>query len=225
MVKWEPLELVRLTFLHWLTGLLPWLTFLHIQVSSMESHFVNLQSDLGSRLSLAVHQDPHFRARHQLAAPSYRGSLAEPAFRGSLADPGSLAVNVETIEAETLAGYHQKHFFETSSYQASPGGAVLSSTGQGLPPFYRGSLALDLPVPASLHMIRGRGEVKDREEAENLDRRGRELNERWVAAAQLAERQRQRGEVENQIRMFNPRSQVLPTVHEFTHDTLVSRFV
>ena len=124
-----------------------------------------------------------------------------------------------------MAGYHQKHFFETSSYQASPGGAILSSTGQGLPPFYRGSLALDLPVPASLHMMRGRGEVKDREEAENQDRRGRELNERWVAAAQLAERQRQRGEVENQIRMFNPRSQVLPTVHEFTHDTLVSRFV
>ena len=73
--------------------------------------------------------------------------------------------------------------------------------------------------------MRGRGEVKEKEEAENLDRRGRELNERWVAAAQLEQRQRQRAEAENQIRMFNPRSQVLPTVHEFTHDTLVSRYV
>ena len=108
-----------------------------------------------------MHQDPHFRARHQLVAPSYReklvapsyrGSLAEPAFCGSLADPlGSLAVNIEPTEAETLAGYHQKHFFETSSYRASHGaGVVLSGTGQGLPPFYRGSLALDLPLPASL---------------------------------------------------------------------------
>ena len=172
----------------------------------------------GSRLSLAVHQD--FRARHQLAAPSYRGSLAEPSYRGSLADPGTLAVNVEPVE--TLA-YHQKLLFETSSYQgASPDGAVLPAAGQGMP-FYRGSLALDLPVPASLHM-RGRGEVRGRAEAEDLDGRGRELGERWVAAAQMEQRQRQRCEAE-QIRMFKPRSYVLPTVHEFTHDTLVSRFV
>ena len=174
----------------------------------------------GSRLSLAVHQDPHFRARHQLAAPSYRGSLAEPSYRGSLADPGTLAVNVEPVE--TLA-YHQKHLFETSSYRgASPNGAVLPAAGQGMP-FYRGSLALDLPLPASLHM-RGRGEVRGRAEAEDLDGRGRELGERWVAAAQMEQRQRQRSEAE-QIRIFNPRSYVLPTVHEFTHDTLVSRFV
>ena len=60
--------------------------------------------------------------------------------------------------------------------------------------------------------------------AEDLDGRSRELGERWVAAAQLEQRQRQRSEAE-QIRMFNPRSRVLPTVHEFTHDTLLSRFV
>ena len=166
-----------------------------------------------------MHQDPHFRARHQLAVPSYRGSLAEPSYRGSLVDPGSLAVNVEPVE--TLA-YHQKHLFETPSYRASPNGAVLPATGQGMP-FYRGSLALDLPVPASLHM-RGRGEVRGRGEAADLDGRGRELGERWGAAAQLEQRQRQRSEAE-QIRIFNPRSHVLPTVHEFTHDTLVSRFV
>ena len=187
-----------------------------------------LKSDPGSRLSLAVHQDPHFRARHQLVAPSYRGSLepsyrgslAEPSYRGLLADPGAVAVNVE--EAETLA-YHQKQFFETPAYRASPNGAVLPAAGPGLP-FYRGSLALDLPVPASLHM-RGRGEVRGRAAAEDLDGgRSRELGERWVAAAQMEQRQRQRSEAE-QIRMFNPRSHALPTVHEFTHDTLVSRFV
>ena len=188
----------------------------------MESCLIKLNSDPGSRLSLAVHQDPHFRARHQLAAPSYRGSLAEPSYRGSLADPGALAVNVEPIQVETLA-YHQKHLFETPSYRASPNGSVLPATGQGLP-FYRGSLALDLPVPASLHM-RGRGEVRGRAAAEDLDGgRSRELGERWVAAAQMEQRQRQRSEAE-QIRMFNPRSHALPTVHEFTHDTLVSRFV
>ena len=166
----------------------------------------------GSRLSLAVHQDPHFRARHQLGVPSYRGSLAEPAYRGSLADQGSLAVNVEPGET-----FHQKHLFETPSYQASPNNAVLQEL-----PLYRGSRALDLP--GSLHM-RGRPEVRGRVvEAEDLDRRNRELGERWITAAHMEQRQRQRADAE-QFRMFNPRSHILPTVHEFTHDTLVSRCV
>ena len=88
---------------------------------------------------------------------------------------------------------------------------------------YGDSLDLDLPLRTSLH-LRGRADVRPgRVDAADLDRRGRELGERWAAVQQLE--QRQRGEVEQIRAAFKPRSQVLPTVHEFTHDTLVTRFV
>ena len=175
----------------------------------------------GSRLSLAVHQDPHFRARHQLQAPSYRGSFAEPFYRGSLAEPRALAVNIEPVETSGTLAYHQKHLLGTSSspYGSSPDGEVAPTTG----PLYGDSLDLDLPLRTSLH-LRGRADVRPgRVDAVDLDRRGRELGERWAAVQQLE--QRQRGEVEQIRAAFKPRSQVLPTVHEFTHDTLVTRFV
>jgi len=176
----------------------------------------------GSRLSLAVHQDPHFRARHQLQTPSYRGSIAEPFYRGSLAEPRALAVNIEPVEASATLAYHQKHLPGTSSssYGSSPDGVVMRTTGHELP-LYGDPLDLDLPLRTSLH-LRGRADFRPgRVDAIDHDRRSRELGERWAALQQ--HEQRQRGEVEQIRAAFKPRSQVLPTVHEFTHDTLVTR--
>ena len=212
-------------FLIWRIGL-AWSTSQHMQVSRSNTiaSFNHMILIAGSRLSLAVHQDPHFRARHQLQTPSYRGSIAEPFYRGSLAEPRALAVNIEPVETSATLAYHQKHLLGTSSssYGSSPDGVLVRTTGPELP-LYGDSLDLDLPLRTSLH-LRGRADVRPgRVDAVDLDRRGRELGERWAAVQQLE--QRQRGEVEQIRAAFKPRSQVLPTVHEFTHDTLVTRFV